>query len=98
MEGDKILLYIWLAGIIPALLITIRWFNFKELDGRTVVDVRKIFIIICGGLIGNWGIVAIYLWCVGMWIVVKLGEWGEKICDITFYDSGKVESKEKNNK
>jgi len=95
MSDSELFFYIWLSGFILSLPILIYWANYKELDGRTVVDLRKIVIILCGAIIGNWGIVSIYLWAVGMWLLVKIGEWCERICDITFYDSGKEESKEK---
>lgn len=93
---DIIILYIWLACILPAAAILLFYCKiFKDKDGNTVVDIRNIMLLICGALIGNIGVVFLYLWGLGMWILVKLGEWGEKICDITLYDSSKVESKEK---
>ena len=85
MSDGEFLFYLWLSGFILCLPIMIRWSNYKELDGRTVVDLRKVIIILCGAVIGNWGIVAIYLWGAGMWLVVKIGEWLSHLGDITFY-------------
>lgn len=93
--GDWILFYIWLGGFILSLPIMIYWMNYKEPDGRTVVDMRRIVLILCGAIIGNIGIVMLFLMAAGVWIFVKIGEWISPLGDITFYESGKEESKEK---
>lgn len=94
---DIIILYIWLACILPAAAILLFYCKiFKDKDGNTVVDIRNIMLLICGALIGNIGVVFLYLWGLGMWILVKLGKWGEKICDITLYDSSKKAGKKQN--
>ena len=85
---DIILLYIWLAGILPAAAIVTYLFYFGEKGKRVVVDVESAVLIICGGLIGNWGIVAFFLMFLGMWIVAKIGEWISPLGSITLYDSG----------
>lgn len=95
MSETEVVFYIWLGGFILSLPIMIYWANYKELDGRTVIDLRKIIIILCGAIIGNVGVVAIYLWCVGMWILVKIGEWLSPLGDITFFSDGPTKEKKK---
>ena len=94
-EGDWVFFYIWIAGFILSLPIIIYWMNYKEFDGRTVIDMRKITIILCGAIIGNIGIVMLFLMAAGIWIFVKIGEWISPLGDITFYDSGPPNEKNK---
>ena len=94
-SGDWILFYIWLGGFILSLPIMIYWGCYKELDGRIVIDLRKIVIILCGAIVGNIGIVALFLWGAGMWILVKIGEWISPLGDITFFSSGPPKKKKK---
>jgi len=97
MNNDYILFYIWLSGFVFSLPIMIYWTNYKEPDGRTVVDLRKVLIVLLGAIIGNWGIVYLYLWAVGMWLIVKIGEFLSPLGDITFYQSGPPKKKKDTN-
>lgn len=93
---DIIILYIWLASILPAAAILLFYCKiFKDKDGNTVVDLRNIIILICGALIGNLGVVFLYLWGLGMWIAVKIDEWISPLGDVTFYNNTSKREKKK---
>lgn len=93
MSEGWVLFYIWLSGFILSLPIVINWANYKEPDGRTMVDLTKVLLTLIASVIGNWGVVACFLWCAGMWILVKIGELLSPLGDITFYESGPPEKK-----
>jgi len=87
MSEGWLLFYIWLSGFILSLPLCIYWMNYKDEDGNTVVDLRRIIIILSCAIIANWAVVALFAWCAGMWILVKIGEILEPLGDITFYKS-----------
>ena len=80
--------FIWLAGVILALLCLIFFWGFEDNEGNIEVTGTRIVCYLSIAVIANWG---------GMHLLVWIGEFFTRATDVTIYKSEK-KGKTKNKK
>ena len=93
--------FIWLAGVILALLCLIFFWGFEDNEGNIEVTGTRIVCYLSIAAIANWAIVVFYLIVGGMYLLVWIGELFTKATDVTIYKSekkGKTKNKKQSKK